>query len=114
MEQLLDIEEMTPFKSAHLQRVPFMIKIPGVEGQGTVDQYTGQIDAMPTLLNIVGIDPLNYVLFGSDMFTEETKGYVVFRNGDIVTPEFSYIGDIFYDNETEEERSEEHTSELQS
>src|SRR5690625_815535 len=106
MEQLLDIEEMTPFKSAHLQRVPFMIKIPGVEGQGTVDQYTGQIDAMPTLLNIVGIDPLNYVLFGSDMFTEEPKGYVVFRNGDIVTPEFSFIGDIFYDNETEEEIEE--------
>src|SRR5690625_4848201 len=106
MEQLLDIKEMTPFKSAHLQRVPFMIKIPGVEGQGTVDQYTGQIDAMPTLLNIVGIDPLNYVLFGSDMFTEEPKGYVVFRNGDIVTPEFSFIGDIFYDNETEEEIEE--------
>src|SRR5690625_7476603 len=61
---------------------------------------------MRTIFNIVGIDPINYVLFGSDIFTEEPKGYVVFRNGDIVTPEFSLIGDIFYDNKTEEEIEE--------
>src|SRR5690625_5555468 len=27
-------EEITPFKNAHLQRVPFMIKIPGIKGMG--------------------------------------------------------------------------------
>src|SRR5699024_1968774 len=54
MSEIMD-EEITPFKNAQLQRVPFMIKIPGVEGQGIVDVYAGQIDVMPTLLHILGI-----------------------------------------------------------
>ena len=39
---------MTNYRYAELQRVPFLIKIPGVEGLGTVDEYAGQVDVMPT------------------------------------------------------------------
>src|SRR5699024_1288466 len=45
-------EEITPLKNAELQRVPFMIKIPGVKGKGSVEEYAGQIDVMPTMLHL--------------------------------------------------------------
>lgn len=96
-------EEITPLKNAQLQRVPFMIKIPGVEGQGTVQEYTGQIDVAPTLLHILGIKAQDYILFGTDMFSEDHKDTVAFRNGDFITPEFSMVKGIYYDNETGEE-----------
>ena len=101
MSEIMD-EEITPFKNAQLQRVPFMIKIPGVEGQGIVDEYAGQIDVMPTLLHILGIKAQDYIQFGTDMFSKDHKDYVAFRNGDFITPEYSMIQGSYYDNETEE------------
>src|SRR5690625_5699609 len=92
MSEIMD-EEITPWKNAQLQRVPLMIKVPGVEGQGTVYEYSGQIDVMPTLLHLLGIKAQDYIQFGTDLFSEDHKDYVAFRNGG---------------------RSEEHTSELQS
>lgn len=102
MEELIG-EEITPLKSAALQRVPFMIKIPGVDGQGTVHEYSGQIDVMPTLLHLMGIKAQDYIQFGTDLFSEDHKDIVLFRNGDFITPEFSMIKDIYYDNATGEE-----------
>ena len=102
MEELLG-EEITPFKNAQLQRVPYMIKIPGVEGKGTVHEYTGQMDVMPTFLHLLGIDAQDYIQFGTDMFSENHKDYVPFRNGDFITPEYSYVSGVFYDTETGEE-----------
>lgn len=95
-------EEITPFKHAQLQRVPFIIKVPGVEGQGTVSNYTGQIDVMPTLLHLLGIKAQDYIQFGTDMFSEGNKDYVIFRNGDFITPTFSMIKGTFYDTNTGE------------
>ncbi|MEN2768832.1 LTA synthase family protein [Ornithinibacillus xuwenensis] len=96
-------EEITPFVSAQLQRVPLLIKIPGVEGQGTVHEYSGQMDVMPTLLHLLGIDSQDYIQFGTDLFSEGHKEYVPFRNGDFITPAYSYISGTFYDNESGEE-----------
>lgn len=96
-------EEITPFKYAQLQRVPFMIKIPGVEGQGINHEYAGQIDVMPTLLHLLGIRAQDYILFGTDLFSENHKEFVPFRSGDFITPEYSHISGAYYDNETGEE-----------
>ena len=101
MKELLG-EEITPFKNAQLQRVPFLIKIPGVEGKGIVDNYSGQMDVMPTLLHLLGIHGQDYIQFGTDMFSEDHKQIVPFRNGDLITPEFSVIQDVYYDTETGE------------
>lgn len=101
MSQLLD-QEITPFTNAQLQRVPFMVRIPGVESKGTISNFAGQIDVMPTMLHLVGIKAQDYIQLGTDMFSEDHKQYVPFRNGDFVTPEYSMIQDVFYDNETEE------------
>lgn len=101
MSKLLD-REITPFESAQLQRVPFMVRIPGVEGQGTVSNYSGQVDVMPTMLHLVGIRAQDYIQLGTDVFSENHKQYVAFRNGDFITPEYTMVQDTYYDNETEE------------
>lgn len=101
MSELLG-QEITPFTSAHLQRVPFMVRIPGVEGQGTISNYSGQIDVVPTMLHLVGIHAQDYIQFGTDLFSEDHKQYVAFRNGDFVTPTYTMVQDVYYDNETEE------------
>jgi len=102
MKELLG-EEITPFKNAQLQRVPFLIKVPGVEGKGIVEEYTGQMDVMPTVLHLLGIHAQDYILFGTDMFSEDHKDFVPFRNGDFITPEFSVVQDVYYDTDTGEE-----------
>ena len=105
MEELLD-EEITPFKNAQLQRVPLLVKVPGMEGRGTVDEYAGQMDVMPTLLHLVGIHGQDYIQFGTDLFSEEHKDFVPFRNGDFITPEFSMIQETFFDTKTGEQLEE--------
>src|SRR5690625_7526103 len=37
------------------------------------------------------------------MFSEDHKDTVAFRNGDFISPEFSMVKGIYYDNETGEE-----------
>ncbi len=66
-------EEITPLKNANLQRVPYMIRVPGVDGQGINHEFTGQVDVMPTMLHLLGIDAKNFIQFGSDMFSKEHK-----------------------------------------
>ncbi|WP_087972107.1 LTA synthase family protein [Oceanobacillus rekensis] len=101
MEEIMG-EEITPLKNSELQRVPFMIRIPGVDGQGTNHTYSSQVDVMPTLLHILGIDARDYIVFGTDMFSEGHKDFIPFRNGDFVTEKYSSINGIFYDNTTKE------------
>src|SRR5699024_7080372 len=69
----------------------------------TNHEYSGQIDVMPTLLHLLGVENANdYIQFGTDLFSEEHKEFVPFRNGDFVTESYSKIDGTFYDNETEE------------
>lgn len=96
-------EEITPFKYAELQRVPLMIKIPGVEGKGTVSEYAGQVDVVPTLLHLLGIKAQDYIQFGTDLFSKEHNGLVAFRNGDFFTEDYAMVKGVFYDNKTGEE-----------
>ncbi|HEY4600898.1 MAG TPA: LTA synthase family protein [Cerasibacillus sp.] len=101
MSELLE-KEITPFESANLQRVPFLIRIPGVESQGTNHRYSGQMDVMPTLLHLLGIRADDYIQFGTDMFSKDHKQFVPFRRGDFITPDYTYVSGSYYDNETGE------------
>lgn len=95
-------EEITPLEDANLQRVPYMIRVPGMEGQGINHEFSGQADVMPTLLHLLGINAKDYIQFGTDMFSEGHKGFVPFRNGSFMTKDYSYVEGNFYDNETGE------------
>ena len=48
-------KEINSFENAQLQRVPFIVRVPGVKG-GVQHQYGGEIDVLPTLLHLLGTD----------------------------------------------------------
>ncbi|MFT4416597.1 LTA synthase family protein [Fredinandcohnia humi] len=99
MEQVLDKEEITEFDNSALQRVPLFIRVPGMEG-GVNHNYGGQIDLLPTLLHLLGIDAKEYVQFGTDLLSEEHDELVPFRNGDFVSPTVTSVNGKFYDSKT--------------
>ena len=39
-----------------LQRVPYMVVIPGMDKGGIIDTYGGEIDMLPTLEHLLGIE----------------------------------------------------------
>ncbi|WP_090237085.1 LTA synthase family protein [Lentibacillus halodurans] len=102
MSEILGEEEITQLKNANLQRVPFMIRVPGVDGQGTNHEFSGQADVMPTLLHLLGIEDKDYIQFGTDLFSDEHKDFVPFRNGSFMTKDYSYVQGVFYHNDTGE------------
>jgi lipoteichoic acid synthase len=109
MTQVLE-KEIGSFETAGLQRVPLFIRVPGMEG-GVNHEYGGQIDLLPTLLHLLGIESNDYVHFGTDLLSEEHDEIVPFRNGEFVSPEFFYNDGKFFDSSTgveiEEDRLEE-------
>ncbi|SEM20535.1 lipoteichoic acid synthase [Mesobacillus persicus] len=98
MEQVIG-REITPFESAGLQRTPLFIHVPGIEGK-IIHEYTGQIDLLPTLLHLLGMDTRRYIHFGTDVFSEDHDDLVPFRNGDFVSPEYTLVEGKFYDSLT--------------
>lgn len=65
-------KEMNSFENAQLQRVPLIVRVPGVKG-GVQHQYGGEIDVLPTLLHLLGTDTKNYVQFGSDLLSPDVN-----------------------------------------
>ena len=100
MEKLLG-EKITPAKFTDLNRTGFWLKVPGKSG-GVNKEYAGQMDVMPTLLHLVGIDSKNYLLFGSDMFSKQHNNVVPFRNGDFITEDYKYVNGKIYSNKDNE------------
>ena len=108
LAQLLgkDRETWSNFDNAQVQRVPYMIHIPGMNKGKIIDTYGGQVDALPTLLHLLGVDTQNYIQLGQDLFSPDHKQLVAFRDGDFVTPNYTYYGGVLYENKTGEEITE--------
>ncbi|MHB7941098.1 polyglycerol-phosphate lipoteichoic acid synthase LtaS [Staphylococcus capitis] len=100
MEKLLG-EKITPAKFTDLNRTGFWLKIPGKSG-GVNKEYAGQMDVMPTILHLVGIDSKNYLMFGTDMFSKQHNDVVPFRNGDFITKDYKYVNGKLYSNKDNE------------
>ena len=98
MKQVLG-KEITPFESTGLQRVPLFIRVPGVDGVIN-HEYGGQIDILPTLLHLLGINSKDYIQFGTDLLSEQHDDLVPFRNGDFVSSTFTAINGKYYDSKT--------------
>nr|WP_244138508.1 LTA synthase family protein [Ligilactobacillus agilis] len=86
------------YDDAQMQRVPFMIHIPGITTGGIQEQYGGEIDVLPTLLHLLGIDSSKYVQFGTDLFSPNHDQVVAFRSGTFVTPKYTVVGSTIYQN----------------
>lgn len=98
MSQVLD-KEITAFENTALQRVPLFIRVPGMQG-GINHEYAGQIDILPTLLHLLGIDTKEYVQLGTDLFSENHDEVIPFRNGEFVSPTITAIDGKYYDSVT--------------
>ena len=100
MEKLLG-EQITPAKFTDLNRTGFWLKIPGKNG--TVDEtYAGQMDVMPTILHLVGIDSKNYLMFGTDVLSKDHNDVIPFRNGDFITKDYKFVNGKVYSNKNNE------------
>lgn len=104
MEQIIG-EEVTPVVNADLQRVPLFIHVPGMEG-GVNHTYGGQIDLLPTVLHLLGVETKNNIHFGTDLLSEEHSEIVPFRNGNFVSPTIYSLDGKYYDQKTGEELEE--------
>lgn len=82
-------EEITLYESVQLQRVPLIIHIPGHEGK-MIDTIGGQIDLKPTILNLLGIENENDIMFGADLFAENRNDLVILRDGSFISDEYVY------------------------
>lgn len=104
MSQFLG-KEVTPYVSAQLQKVPFILHIPGVTDQGrgqVISKVGGQIDIRPTLLHLLGIDTKQDIQFGEDLLSDGHRDFVAFRDGRFVTKDYVYADNVCYSKETEE------------
>lgn len=93
--KLLGRDKFDDFDNAQFQRIPLMFHMTGLKG-GVNHTYGGEIDVLPTLLNLLGVDNSNYVQFGSDLLAANRNQTVAFRNGDFVTPSITKVGSKFY------------------
>ncbi len=100
MTQILG-KDYNAYENAQAQRVPFMVHVPGVKG-GIQTQYGGEIDVLPTMLHLLGIDTKNYLQMGTDLLSKDHKELVPFRNGDFISPTYSLIGGKYYNQATGE------------
>ncbi|QOY38282.1 LTA synthase family protein [Anaerobacillus isosaccharinicus] len=103
MSMFLEKEEITPFDSVQLQRVPMYIHIPGHVNNKTLQTVSGQIDVKPTILHMLGIEDRNEIQFGTDLFSPYRKSFVVLRDGSFVTDTHVYTKDTCYLKNTGEE-----------
>lgn len=94
-----DEDTWNSYDNAMMQRVPFMVHIPGQTG-GIKEQYGGQTDVLPTLLHLLGVPTTDYVQFGTDLFSDKHNQVVAFRNGDFVSPKYTKMGATVYDTAT--------------
>lgn len=90
------------YENTMLQRVPFIIHAPGIGTGGIQDTYGGQIDVLPTVLHLLGVDTKNYVQLGQGLLAPERNEIVALRNGNVVTPEYTVLGTDVYDTATGE------------
>lgn len=86
-----DPDDWSSFNTAQMQKVPFMIHASNLKG-GIKDTLAGEIDVLPTLLHLLGINTSQYVQFGTDILSSAHRQIVVFRNGTVITPTYTLIG----------------------
>jgi len=88
--EFLDIS-YSEIEWAKLQKVPLIIHYPGLRN-GEVESITGgQIDIFPTIANLLGFD--TPFAIGKDLLNSD-EGYVVLRNGSVITDRFYYDNNI--------------------
>ncbi|EUJ28211.1 Lipoteichoic acid synthase-like yqgS [Listeria floridensis FSL S10-1187] len=72
-------------------RIPFYLHVPGIEKTGKIDNIGGEIDIMPTVLNVLGVKTTDQIMFGEDILNNKTN-FVPER---YTMPEGSYFSNSY-------------------
>ncbi|MDP3386228.1 MAG: LTA synthase family protein [Eubacteriales bacterium] len=86
--ELLSLEDH-PAEWVKIQKVPLIFALPDKKLKGNIDKVGGQIDILPTLVDILGLD--HPFLLGNSLLREKGD-YAVKRDGSI------YFEDYYFDN----------------
>ena len=69
--------------------------------KGKIDHtYGGEIDVLPTLLNLLGVNDKGTIQFGHDLLSKDAPQIVAQRNGDFITPEYAKVTGNYYYTKT--------------
>ena len=97
-------ETWSNYDNAMMQRVPYMVVIPGMDKGKIIDTYGGQVDMLPTLEHLLGIDSKNYLQVGQDMLSTQHQQITAFRSSNnFVTPKYTSFNGRTYYTQTGEE-----------
>ncbi len=99
LEEFVKGEAMSEVAYQELKRIPLIIRLPKGEVVEVNSTLGGQVDIMPTLLPLLGIQrDYNPYMFGKDLFLEEDRMIVLPSRG-LITEEYFYNGDYLYHRE---------------
>lgn len=94
-------KDWTKYDTAMMQRVPYMVVVPGTDKGHISETYGGQIDALPTLEHLLGIDTQQYIQLGQDLLSQDRQQLVAFRQRDcFVSPTYTKYGEQVYHTST--------------
>ncbi|WEV60342.1 LTA synthase family protein [Streptococcaceae bacterium ESL0729] len=97
-------ETWSSYDNAMLQRVPYMIVLPGQDKGYINHTFGGEVDNLPTMLHLLGIDTSKYLQLGQDLLSPDHENLVAFRdNGNFVARDYSVYNDRIYKTDTGEE-----------
>ena len=69
-----------------------------------IDTFGGQIDMLPTLEHLLGIDSKNYLQVGQDLLSPQHQQIVTFRStNNFVTPKYTSYSGRIYNTQTGDE-----------
>lgn len=96
IQKFLSISEpLNEYKKMELKKVPLIIRFPSTQKSGILHRSGGQMDLMPTIANLMGLEKEKMFCFGQDLLNQE-EGFSVFRyyatDGSFVTDDFMYLG----------------------
>jgi phosphoglycerol transferase MdoB-like AlkP superfamily enzyme len=75
------------FEWLKLQKVPLIIRVPGLDKGETISKTCGQIDLLPTIANLMGFD-FPYAM-GRDVLNSD-RSFAIIRNYSVVTDKYLF------------------------
>lgn len=88
-------EPLNEYQQMELRKVPLLIRLPQGQNAGVNHQSGGQMDLMPTIANLMGIEGDRTIYFGQDLLNAK-DGFTVFRyyavDGSFATNDYIYLG----------------------
>lgn len=99
-----DKETWSNYDNAMLQRVPYMVVVPGMDKGGVNHTFGGEIDNLPTLLHLLGIDSSKYPELGQDLLSPDHRNLLSMRTTDNwISPTLTNYSGRIYKTATGEE-----------